>query len=100
MGPSTGRARRRVVAQGGEESRGLPLALRDLLDEPLSPRCPAAQAGPIVLRPGFIDEDEAPGIDDSLIGAPARAMAANVRAILLALDEGSLWNGPPLLPAS
>jgi hypothetical protein len=26
-----------VVAQGGEESCGLPLALRDLVDEPLSP---------------------------------------------------------------
>ena len=29
-----------VVAQGGEESRGLPLALRDLVDEPLSPSGP------------------------------------------------------------
>ena len=31
-----------VVAQGGEESRGLPLALRDLVDEPLAPWRPAA----------------------------------------------------------
>jgi hypothetical protein len=50
--------------------------------------------------PGLIDEDETPGIDEPLIGAPARAMAADVRAILLARDQGLLWNGPPLLPAS
>src|SRR5271169_2622792 len=31
-----------VVAQGGEESRGLPLAVRDLVDEPLAPWRPAA----------------------------------------------------------
>ena len=40
-----------VVAQGGEERRGLPLALRDLVDEPLSPWRPAAQAGHIGLGP-------------------------------------------------
>ena len=40
-----------VVAQGGEESRGLPLALRDLVDQALSPWRPAAQAGQIGLGP-------------------------------------------------
>jgi hypothetical protein len=34
-----------VVAQGGEESRSLPLALRDLVDEALSSWRPAAKAG-------------------------------------------------------
>jgi hypothetical protein len=37
-----------VAAQGGEESRGLPLTLRDLVDETLSPWRPAAQAGHVV----------------------------------------------------
>src|SRR3984885_12078301 len=40
-----------VVAQGGEESRGLPLALRDLVDDALAPWRPAARAGHIGLRP-------------------------------------------------
>src|ERR1700722_12845276 len=40
-----------VVAQGGEESRGLPLALRDLVDQALFPWRPAAQAGQIGLGP-------------------------------------------------
>ena len=40
-----------VVAQGGEEGRGLPRALRDLVDEPLAPWLPAAQAGHIGLGP-------------------------------------------------
>ena len=34
------------------------VALRDLVDEALSPWRPAAQAGHIGLRPGFIDEDQ------------------------------------------
>src|ERR1700690_1218736 len=48
-----------VVAQGGEESRGLPLALRDLVDEPLSPWRPAAPAGHIGPGPGLNDEPAA-----------------------------------------
>ena len=92
-------ARRRdvVFAQGGEESRGLPLALCELVDEALSLRHPAAKPGQVGLRPGLIDEDRTPGIDEPLIGAPARAMAADVRAILLARDEGLFLNVTPIL---
>src|SRR6202046_4524304 len=39
-----------VVAQGGKESRGLPAAMRNLVDEPLAFRRPAAQAGHV----GFV----------------------------------------------
>ena len=77
-----------VVAQGGEERRGLPLALRDLVDEALSLRRPAAKPGHVGLGPRLVDEDQTPGIDAALIGSPARAMAAYVRTILLARDEG------------
>src|SRR5258707_1408026 len=38
-----------VVAQGGEESRGLPLALRDLVDQALFPWRPSSHAGHIML---------------------------------------------------
>jgi len=93
-------ARRRdvVVAQGGEKGRGFPLALRDLVDEALSLRRPTAKPGHVGLRPGLIDEDQTPGIDEPLVGAPARAMAAYVRAILLAREEGLFLNVTPILP--
>ena len=85
-----------VVAQGGEESRGLPFALRDLVDEPLAPWRPAAQAGHIGLGPGFIDEDEPPGVDEPLIGSPSFAVPTYVRAILLACDEGLFLTVTPI----
>ena len=85
-----------VVAQGGEESRGLPFALRDLVDEPLSPWRPAAQAGHIGLRPGLVDEDQSPGIDEALVGSPSFAVAADVRAILLACDKGLFLTVTPI----
>jgi hypothetical protein len=86
-----------VVAQGSEESRGLPLALRDLVDKALSLRRPAAKPCHIGLRPGLIDEDEAPGVDEPLIGAPARSMTAYVPAVALARDERLFLNVTPIL---
>jgi hypothetical protein len=85
-----------VVAQGGEESRGLPLALRDLVDEALSPWRPAAQAGHIGLRPGFIDEDQPSKVDEPLIESPSFAVATYVRAILLACDKGLFLTVTPI----
>jgi hypothetical protein len=85
-----------VVAEGREESRGLPLALRDLVDEALSPWRLAAKPGHIGLRPGFIDEDEPPGVGEALIGSPSFAVAADVRAILLACDKGLFLTVTPI----
>ena len=85
-----------VVAQGGEESCGLPAAVRNLVDEALSFGIPAAQAGHVDLRPGFIDEHQAPGIDEALIGSPSFAVAADVWAILLARDEGLFLTVTPI----
>ena len=42
------------------------------------------------LRPGLIDEDQTPGINVPLVGAPARTMAAYVRAILFHARRGLL----------
>src|SRR6202044_3657861 len=77
-----------VIAKSGKERRGLPLALRDLVGEALSLRRPAAKPGHVGLGPRLVDEHQSLGIDAALIGSPARAMAAYVRTILLARDEG------------
>jgi hypothetical protein len=45
---------------------------------------------------GFVDEDQAPRIDEALIGSPSFAMAADVRAILLARDEGLFLSVIPI----
>ena len=58
-----------VVAQRGEESRGLPLALRDRVDEPLSLGAQPRRRVMLVFvqslppRRGVIDEDQPPGVD-------------------------------------
>ena len=70
--------------------------VRNLVDEALSLRRPAAQAGHVGLRPGFIDEHQAPGIDEALIGSPSFAVAADVWAILLARDEGLFLTVTPI----
>jgi hypothetical protein len=46
--------------------------------------------------PGLIDEDQARGIDAALIGSPARAMPADVRAIPLAGDERLFLSVTPI----
>ena len=57
---------------------------------------PAAKPCHVGLRPGLIDEEETPGINAPLVGAPARAMAAYVRTILFTRDEGLLTVTPIL----
>ena len=89
-----------VAAPGGEEGRGLPVAVRDRVDEALAARGPAVAAGPVGFGPSLVDEDEAGRIDAALIGSPACPMPADVRPVSFARDERLLWNGPPLLPAS
>jgi len=85
-----------VVAQRGEESGGLPAAMRNLVDEAFALRRPTAQAGHVGFRPGLVDEDQSPGIDQALIGPPSLAVAAYVRAILLARDQGLFLNVTPI----
>ena len=70
-----------------EEGRGLPVAVRDLVDEALSLRRPAVEAGHVGFGPGLVDKDEAGGIDAALIGSPARPMPAYVGSVSFARDE-------------
>src|SRR5271170_5764392 len=48
------------------------------------------------LGPGFIDEDQPPGVDEPLIGSPSFAVATYVRAILLACDKGLFLTVTPI----
>ena len=86
-----------ILAKSGEECRRLPAALWDLVDEALSLRRPAAKPCHVGLCPGLINEDEAPGVDEPLIGAPSFAVAAYVAALLLARDKRLFLNVTPIL---
>jgi len=86
-----------IPAKSGEECRRLPAALWDLVDEALSLRGPAAKPCHVGLRPSLIDEHQTPGVDEPLIGAPARAVTVYVPAILLARDKGLFLNVTPIL---
>ena len=76
-----------VVTERGEEGRGLPMAVRNLVDEASAFRRPAVEAGHVRLGPSLVDENQARGIDLPLALSPASAVAAHVRPILLTRDE-------------
>jgi hypothetical protein len=57
-----------VIAQGGKKRRGLPAAMRNLVDEALSFRRPTAQPGHVGFRPGLVDEHQSPGIESPIFG--------------------------------
>ena len=86
-----------VIAERSEESRGLPAAMRNFVDEALSLWRPAAQAGHVGLRPGLVDKHQAPGVDEPLIGSPSFAVAAYVPAVLLARDKRLFLTVTPIL---
>ena len=62
-------------------------------------RSPFGPAKPchVGFRPGLIEEDETPGVDEPLIAPPARSMAAYVPTILLARNERLFLNVTPIL---
>jgi hypothetical protein len=57
-----------VVAQGGEEGRSFPVAVRNLVDEPLAAGRPTTKARHAGLGPGLV-------IDTAVISSPPRPMA-------------------------
>ena len=61
-----------VVAQGGQEGHGLPVAVRHLGLDPLAARRPAPERRHVGLGPGLVDEHQAGGIDAILILRPLR----------------------------
>ncbi len=82
----TGR-RDAIAPQRRQERHGVPTPVRHIIDEPLAAQRPASERRQVGLRPGFINEDKAIGIDAILIALPSRTFALNVRAILLAGAE-------------
>jgi hypothetical protein len=73
-----------IAAQGGQESHGFPMAVRDFGSQPHPPWRPAPKRCHVGLGPGFIEEDQATGIDPALIPMPLSAPSRDVRTILLA----------------
>ena len=67
-----------VAAQGREEGHRFPVTIRHLGMEPLALGCPAAQGSHVGLGPGFINEDEAAGINPPLILLPLPALPCHL----------------------
>jgi hypothetical protein len=76
-----------IAPQSGQERRGFPMSVRDLVDQSAPARRPAVKAGHVGLGPGLVDEDEPRRIDELLILAPSDPVALYVRTVLLAGDE-------------
>jgi hypothetical protein len=72
-----------IGAQGGDEGRRPPVAVRDLGPQPLADRGPAAQRHHIGLRPCLVDKDEAGGIKPALTLLPLRQPPRDLRPQLL-----------------
>ena len=77
-----------VMAQGGQEGRGLPVAVRDLGDETLAAWRPSAQRRHVGLGPGLVDEDQALRLDFILILDPLRSPPRDVGSIAFASHHG------------
>ena len=71
-----------VMAQGTDESHGVPVPERRAADQSLAPRRPAAQRGHVGLGPRLVDEDEMPWIKSPLILLPLRAPPCDLGAQL------------------
>jgi hypothetical protein len=76
-----------VMAQGGQERHGFPVAVRYLCLDALSDWRPASEWCHVGLGPGFVDEHQAGRIDAVLMGQPLRPPARYVGAILLGRDQ-------------
>jgi hypothetical protein len=72
-----------VAAQGAKESQRPPVAVWCEAPHPLAFWRPSAQWGHIGLDPGFVDKDQAPGIEPGLPGVPALASTCDVGACSL-----------------
>ena len=77
------RRRHTVVAQRGDECHGLPVAMQHLLDQALSARGAAVEAGDVAGDTGFIDENEPLGIEPWLPPSQGLAVGRDVRPVLL-----------------
>jgi hypothetical protein len=76
-----------IVTQSGQEGHGLPAAVWRFAWQPLSARRPPAKRRHVGLGPGFVDEDQARGVDAVLIGHPLQAPPRYIRPVALAGDQ-------------
>ena len=72
-----------VVAQGGHERQGLPVALRPRGDQALAARAATVVPGHIGLGPRLINEHEPVGIKPALRPLPAGALSGDIGPLLL-----------------
>jgi hypothetical protein len=72
-----------IVAQGGDESAGFPVAMQDFLDQPLAAWRAATETGDIARDAGFIDEDQSLRIKPRLPPSQGLSTGGDVRPILL-----------------
>ncbi len=78
-----------VVAQGGDEGLGLPVAEGGVGLQAFAPHPPAAQGRHVGLHPGFVDEHQARDGDPALVGLPPLTLAApRAGARLLLRQQG------------
>ena len=77
-----------VVAQGGDESHGAPVAVGCLGGQGLAPHTPAVGADHVGLGPGLIDEDQPPRVNLALMPLPPSAASGHVGPVLLAGAHG------------
>ena len=77
-----------VGAQGRQKGQGAPTAMGRLADQALAARPPTAERRHVGLDPGFVNENQAAGIDAGLPGPPAFPVAGDVRPVLLAGEGG------------
>jgi len=72
-----------VVAECGKEGERPPLAERGMGNQLLAARRPAPDRCHVGLGPGFINEDQPPGVKPSLIFLPLLASSCHLRPGLL-----------------
>ncbi len=85
-----------VVAQGGEEGRRVPAAMRHLGGEPPAQRRPSAQRRHVGLGPSLVDEDQARRIDPvSDICIHWARRLCDVGTIVLAGRDGFFCSSSP-----
>ena len=72
-----------IMAQRSDERDGFPVAMRHLLDKPLTLRCPPVEAGTRGRNAGFIDEDKPFRIKPRLLVLQGNTRGSDVRPVLL-----------------
>ena len=72
-----------IMAQGGDESDGLPVAVRHFLDQPFALRRSPVEAGNRRRNAGFVDEDKPLRIEPWLLFLQTFTCGGDVRPVLL-----------------